>query len=74
MTRSWILRLAVGLAGLLLLVVAGVAAVIAFNSPVAPPRLALADTLPGLANWKAAEIPEVGRVAARDGAPLTYRL
>jgi non-heme chloroperoxidase len=74
MRTSWIWRLAVGLAGLLLLAVMGVGAVIAFDSPVAPPRLAAADTLPGLSTWKAAEIPEVSRVTARDGAPLTYRL
>src|SRR5215813_1867152 len=74
MRTSWILRLVVGLAGLLLLAVMGVAAVIAFDSPVARPRLAFADTLPGLASWKVAEIPEVSRVVARDGAPLTYRL
>jgi len=74
MRTSWILRLVVGLAGLLLLAVMGVAAAIAFDSPVARPRLAFADTLPGLASWKVAEIPEVSRVVVHDGAPLTYRL
>src|SRR5215813_5199143 len=74
MRRLWIRRLALGLGALLLLVVTGVAAVIAFDEPVAPPRLAIGDTLPGVASWNAAEIPEVSRVVARDGAPLTYRL
>jgi pimeloyl-ACP methyl ester carboxylesterase len=60
-------------AGLLALV-AGFGAVIAFSTPAPLPRLAAGDTLPGVADWKRAEIPEVRRVAARDGAPLTYRL
>ncbi len=38
------------------------------------PRLAAGDTLPGTESWNRAEIPEVRRIAARDGAPLTYRL
>src|SRR5262245_14983906 len=74
MRTLWTRRLALGLAALLLLVVTGVAAVIAFDAPVAPPRLAIGDTLPGVASWNTAEIPEVSRVVARDGAPLTYRL
>jgi pimeloyl-ACP methyl ester carboxylesterase len=67
-------RLAIGVAILALLIVSGVLAIIAFNSPVAPPRLFAGDSLPGLADWNTAEIPEVQRVAMRDGAPLTYRL
>src|SRR5689334_10684985 len=74
MLTKWIRRLAIGFAALLVLVVAGVAAVIAFDAPVAPPRLAAADAVPGLSAWNKAEIPEVRKVAARDGAPLTYRL
>jgi len=50
------------------------AAVIAFNSPAPLPRLAAGDSLPGFDRWNFAEIPEVRRVTARDGAPLTYRL
>jgi len=50
------------------------AAMIAFSAPSPLPRLAAGDTLPGVAAWDFAEIPEVRRVAARDGAPLTYRL
>ncbi|HSI00501.1 MAG TPA: alpha/beta fold hydrolase [Reyranella sp.] len=50
------------------------AAVIAFSGPGAIPRLAAGDSIPGFAAWNRAEIPEVRFVAARDGAPLTYRL
>ncbi|MBV8193317.1 MAG: alpha/beta fold hydrolase [Alphaproteobacteria bacterium] len=66
--------LSLGLGVVVLLVVLGVAGVIALSSPVAPPRLAAGDTLPGLASWNTAEIPPVSRISARDGAPLTYRL
>ena len=71
MLLRWMRRLATGLALLVLLVVSGVLAIIAFNSPVGPPRLAAGDTIPGLADWNKAEVPEVRRVAMRDGAPLT---
>jgi len=38
------------------------------------PRLAAGDTLPGFSSWNLAEIPQIRQVAARDGAPITYRL
>src|SRR6516165_3923878 len=74
MLGKWIRRISIGLAVLALLIVSGVLGIIAFSSPVAPPRLAAGDTLPGLGEWNRSEIPEVQRVAMRDGAPLTYRL
>lgn len=70
----WMRRTVWGLASVPLLVVGVFAIVIAGDSPVAVPRLAAGDSLPGSAAWRQDEIPEVRRVAARDGAPLTYRL
>ncbi len=62
-------------AGLLLLVVIGAfAAVIAFNTPTAPPPLAAGNSIPGIAQWKFAELPKPQTAKARDGAPLNYRL
>jgi len=62
-------------AGLLLLViVGGVAAVIAFNAPTAPPVLAAGNSIPGIAQWNFAELPKPQTLKARDGAPLNYRL
>jgi len=61
-------------AGGLLALVAGFGAVIAFSTPAPLPPLTAGDTVPGLAKWTRSEIPEVHRVATRDGAPLTYRL
>ncbi len=55
-------------------IVAGFAVVITFSSPAPLPRLAAGDTLPGIDKWDFSKLPEVRRVAARDGAPLTYRL
>lgn len=73
MTR-WIRRLTYGL-GIFIVVVAGaLAAVIAFDSPKAPPVLAAGNTIPGIAQWNFAELPKVQSVKARDGAPLNYRL
>lgn len=69
--RTPVARLAA--AGLFALV-AGLAAVIAFSAPLPLPRLAAGDTLPGIEKWDFSKLPEVRRVAARDGAPLTYRL
>jgi pimeloyl-ACP methyl ester carboxylesterase len=61
--------------GLLILIVAGaVAAVIAFDSPAAPPALAAGNSIPGIAQWNFAELPARQTVKARDGAPLNYRL
>ncbi len=48
--------------------------VIVFSTPGQLPRLMAGDSLPGSDTWNPAEIPAVQRVAARDGAPLTYRL
>ena len=77
-SSPWIRRtmtgLGLGVAGLVLSVVAAFAGVIALSSPGELPRLAAGDSLPGVESWNRAEIPEVRRVAARDGAPLTYRL
>ncbi len=70
----WMRRTMWGLGSVPLLVAGAFAAVIAGDSPVAVPRLAAGDSLPGSASWRRDEIPEVRRVAARDGAPLTYRL
>jgi pimeloyl-ACP methyl ester carboxylesterase len=52
----------------------GLAAMIAFSAPGPIPRLAAGDSMPGIESWDFAQIPPVQRVAARDGAPLTYRL
>ena len=61
--------------GAVLLAIVGIAGgIIAFDSPAAVPRVAAGDTLPGIDSWNRAEIPPVAKVAARDGAPLTYRL
>ncbi len=70
----WMRRTLWGLASVPLLVVGAFAVVIAGASPVAVPRLVAGDSLPGSASWRRDEIPEVRRVTARDGAPLTYRL
>ena len=62
-------------AGILVLaMVAGFTAVIAFNAPTAPPVLAAGNSIPGIQQWNFAELPKVQTVKARDGAPLTYRL
>src|SRR5471030_692283 len=72
--KRWVRRGAGAVAAVLLLIVGGVGAVIAFDSPGAVPTLAAGDSLPGIASWNFAELPPVGKVMARDGAPLTYRL
>jgi pimeloyl-ACP methyl ester carboxylesterase len=74
MPIKWIRRSLLALAVLLVVIVGGLASVIAFDSPAALPRLAAGDTLPGIETWNMAEIPAVSRVPARDAAPLTYRL
>ena len=70
----WMRRGAGALAAVLLLIVGGMGAVIAFDSPGPVPTLAAGDSLPGIASWNFAEVPPVSKVLARDGAPLTYRL
>lgn len=67
-------RLLLAACALVLAVVAGSAAVIAFNAPAAPPPLAAGNSIPGIAQWNFAELPKVQSVKARDGAPLNYRL
>ncbi len=47
---------------------------VAFNAPSQLPVLTAGETIPGMAQWNRAEIPQVQTVKARDGAPLTYRL
>jgi pimeloyl-ACP methyl ester carboxylesterase len=59
---------------LVLAVVGAFATVIAFDSPAAPPVLAAGDSIPGIAQWNFADMPKAQSVAARDGAPLRYRL
>lgn len=73
MTR-WIRRSALALGALIIVVAGSIAAVIAFDSPTAPPVLAAGNTIPGIAQWNFAELPKVQSVKARDGAPLNYRL
>jgi len=72
--RRWVGRSMLAGATLPLVALAAFAVVIAFDAPKPVPRLAAGDSMPGIATWNFAEIPEVRRVAARDGAPLTYRL
>ena len=61
-------------AALALVLVAGFAAVIAFDAPAAPPVLAAGNSIPGIAQWDFADLPKVRTLKARDGAPLNYRL
>jgi pimeloyl-ACP methyl ester carboxylesterase len=72
--RHWLGRALFAGTALPLVALAGFAGMIAFSAPQPIPRLAAGDSLPGAATWNRAEIPEVRSVAARDGAPLTYRL
>jgi pimeloyl-ACP methyl ester carboxylesterase len=67
-------RILIAVAALVLAVVAGFAAVIAFNAPTAPPVLTAGNTIPGIAQWNFAEMPKPETLKARDGAPLNYRL
>ncbi len=67
-------RILIALGVLVLIVVGAFAAVIAFNSPAAPPVLAAGNSIPGMAQWNFAELPKVQSLKARDGAPLNYRL
>ena len=72
--RRVMVGLWLGSASLLLAIAAAFGAVIAFSAPGDLPRLAAGDSLPGVESWNLSEIPKVEHVAARDGAPLTYRL
>jgi alpha-beta hydrolase superfamily lysophospholipase len=56
------------------LALAAVAVMIAFDAPVRVPPLAAGNSIPGIERWDFSQVPPVQRVAARDGAPLTYRL
>lgn len=67
-------RLLIALSALALVVMAGFAAVIAFDAPAAPPVLAAGNSIPGIAQWNFAELPKVQTMKARDGAPLNYRV
>lgn len=73
-SSRWVRRLGRAPAGILLAVVAGFGGIIAFSTPGELPRLLAGDSLPGLSTWNWAELPPVQRVAARDGAPLAYRV
>jgi len=73
MTR-WIRRSVLALGALIVLAAGAMAAVIACDSPAAPPVLAAGNSIPGIAQWNFAELPKVQTVKARDGAPLNYRL
>lgn len=73
-SRTWIHRVPLALGAVLLLIAGALAAVIALDSPASIPTLAAGESIPGISTWNRAEIPPVSRVAARDGAPLTYRL
>jgi pimeloyl-ACP methyl ester carboxylesterase len=66
-------RLFIAAGALIVLIVAGLAAVIAFDSPQAPPVLPAGNSIPGIAQWNFAELPKVRTLQARDGAPLNYR-
>ena len=71
---KWSRYLLYSLSALLLTVVGAVGAVIAFDEPAPIKRLAAGDSLPGADKWDWKSLPAVSKVAARDGAPLAYRL
>lgn len=73
-SNRWVRRLGSAPAIFLLAVAAGFGGVIAFSAPGDLPRLLAGDSLPGMSAWNMAELPPVQRVAARDGAPLAYRV
>ncbi len=70
----WVRRSLLAGATLPVLALAAFAAVIAFDAPVRLPPLAAGNAIPGIDKWDFSKLPAVRRVAARDGAPLTYRL
>lgn len=71
---KWLRRLFKAVTGLGVFIVLAVACALIFTDPPKPERLAAGDSIPGIAQWNAAEIPALQTVAARDGAPLAYRL
>ena len=73
-SSRWVRRIGWVPAVFLLVVSAGFGGVIAFSTPGELPRLLAGDSLPGMSTWNWAELPPVQRVAARDGAPLAYRV
>lgn len=73
-SSRWVRRLGWAPAILLLVVATGLGGAIAFSTPGELPRLLAGDSLPGMSSWNMAELPPVQRVAARDGAPLAYRV
>jgi pimeloyl-ACP methyl ester carboxylesterase len=73
-SSRWVRCLGMVPAILLLVVAAGFGGVIALSAPGELPRLLAGDSLPGMSTWNWAELPAVQRVAARDGAPLAYRV
>ncbi|HYC64988.1 MAG TPA: alpha/beta fold hydrolase, partial [Reyranellaceae bacterium] len=71
--NKWLKRGLIGVGALVVLAVAAVGGVIAFNEPARLPPLAAGNSLPGFEKWNMAEIPQPQRVTMRDGAPMTYR-
>jgi alpha-beta hydrolase superfamily lysophospholipase len=67
-------RILIATSVLVVVIVIGFAAVIALNSPQAPPPLAAGNSIPGIAQWNFTELPRTQSVKARDGAPLNYRV
>lgn len=67
-------RLFIAVAILVVALGATFAAVIALNAPAAPPALAAGNSIPRIAEWNFAELPNVQTMKARDGAPLNYRV
>jgi non-heme chloroperoxidase len=72
--RRWVGRTLLAGAALPPLALAAFAVMIAFDAPVRVPPLAAGESIPGIDRWDFSQVPPVKRVAARDGAPLTYRL
>jgi pimeloyl-ACP methyl ester carboxylesterase len=71
--NKWLKRGLIGVGVLVLLFVAGVGGIIAFNEPERIPPLAAGNSLPGMSTWNMAEVPQPQRVTMRDGAPMAYR-
>lgn len=71
---KWPRYLLFSLCALVVTAVAAVGAVIAFDEPAPIKRLVAGDSLPGADKWDWKSLPAVSKVAARDGAPLAYRL
>lgn len=72
--KKWISATALLLGALALVAAGATTAVVAFNAPSQLPVLQAGESIPGIAHWNRIEIPVPRSVAARDGAPLTYRL